>query len=274
MTEKKSTYYDLLGVPYDATTEQIREAYTRLREQHKGNRRTLSRLKRASLTLESSWARREYDQRNKIDQLRWRESQGIEQPSSAQSGVDPSRRFREPAETDALPVRLSDIREPAKTDVFEPPRRSRLEPVETDASPVRLSDIREPAKTDVFEPPPQSRLEAAVADVLEALPPVKVGVEPTVVDFGEVDDWESALPQKIRLRNKGKGDWSGRVRCTVPWLEVEPLAIECSAGKEVTLEARLNAKAGGLAVGSHEEAEAIVIEIENQRWPVGVRLEI
>jgi len=226
MTSAK-TYYDLLGVSYDASTEEIHKAYVRLREEYKDDPGKLHLLKVASLTLENSRSRKDYDRRNKIDQRRWREGQGIQQPS----------------------------------------------PTEPDASPPRSSRLKRPVVTEVPEPPQLSRLKKpVVTEVPEAPSPVEVGIKPVVIDFWEVEDWEAALPQKVWLRSEGKGDWSGKVHCTVPWLEVEPSIVKCAAGKEVTLEVRLNAKAAHLPIGTHDKPEALLIEGEGKKESIGVRL--
>lgn len=106
--------------------------------------------------------------------------------------------------------------------------------------------------------------------VSEAKPELAVG--PLSVDFGEVEDWQKAPAQEIKLRNAGKRSWKGIARSTVPWLDVLRPKIDCPAGRELSLKVRLNSEAGRLSVGSHEQSGAILVEGESETWCVDVRV--
>jgi hypothetical protein len=94
------------------------------------------------------------------------------------------------------------------TDVLESSRSSRLkDPAMTDVLPSpRPSRLKEPAKTDVLEPPRSSCLkEPAKTDVLEALSPVELEIEPALIDFGEVEDWEGCVTSESLGARQGEG---------------------------------------------------------------------
>jgi len=108
--------------------------------------------------------------------------------------------------------------------------------------------------------------------VSEAKPELTVG--PLLVDFGEVEDWQKASSQEVKLRNAGKRRWKGIARSTVPWLDVLRPEIDCPAGTELSLRVRLNSDSGRLSAGSHKQLSAILVEGESETWCVDVRVVI
>jgi hypothetical protein len=65
-----STFYDLFQIDYDATREEISEAYQRLLQENEGKPEILRLLKEGWAILGSNSLRAQYDQRNEIPYLR------------------------------------------------------------------------------------------------------------------------------------------------------------------------------------------------------------
>lgn len=79
MTFERQTYYDLLGVDYDATQEEIREAYERMRAAYQGSPEMLKQIKLGWAALRNKRSRAAYDRRNDIERLR-RVRQRLDRP--------------------------------------------------------------------------------------------------------------------------------------------------------------------------------------------------
>ena len=107
-----------------------------------------------------------------------------------------------------------------------------------------------------------------------AVGPARLVVDPPALDFGSVTRWKGDLPrQEIRLRNSGGGTWSGTVRSTVPWLEVNPTAVSCPAGGEVVLTVGLVPAGGKLRPRVYKPDDALAIEGEGQTLQVGATVD-
>jgi len=89
----------------------------------------------------------------------------------------------------------------------------------------------------------------------------KLVVEPACVDFGTVFEWGEPLPSKaLVLRNYKQGQWKGRARTTVPWLEISPSEVTCPAGKQIQLEVRLTSNAIHLRSRKYRARDGLVLE--------------
>lgn len=67
---ERQTYYDLLGVDYDASRDEIREAYEQLLEAYQDNPAMLKQIKLGWAALRNARSRAVYDRRNNIARLR------------------------------------------------------------------------------------------------------------------------------------------------------------------------------------------------------------
>jgi len=70
MTLERQTYYDLLGVDYDATHEEIRNAYERMLVSYENNPEMQKQIKLGWAALRNPRSRAAYDKRNDIARLR------------------------------------------------------------------------------------------------------------------------------------------------------------------------------------------------------------
>lgn len=70
MTLERQTYYDLLCVDYDATHEEIRNAYERMLEVYENNPEMQKQIKLGWAALRNPRSRAAYDKRNDIARLR------------------------------------------------------------------------------------------------------------------------------------------------------------------------------------------------------------
>ena len=67
---ERQTYYDLLGVDYDASRDEIREAYEQLLKVYQDNPEMLKQIKLGWAALRNKRSRAAYDKRNNISRLR------------------------------------------------------------------------------------------------------------------------------------------------------------------------------------------------------------
>ncbi len=67
---QRQTYYDLLGIDYNASRAEIREAYDQMKTIYRDDSDMLHHIKLAWATLGNIRSRKAYDKRNHIEQLR------------------------------------------------------------------------------------------------------------------------------------------------------------------------------------------------------------
>ena len=128
------------------------------------------------------------------------------------------------------------------------------------ASP--LPPFRKPSPT------PEKEAEKAKEQI-----PATVRSAGLAVDFGRVSDWTGEMPaREIRLSNSQSQVMEGRVRSTLPWLEVEPASFRCPPGQEVVITARLTDRASSLRPKTYDVADAVIIESGGKKHQVNAHL--
>ncbi len=100
-------------------------------------------------------------------------------------------------------------------------------------------------------------------------------VEPESIDFKEVKKWRDSLPMReVKVINGRKTAWKGRVKSTVPWLEVSPTEVKCAAGESVSLQIRLTKHGANMRSRSYSASDAIIIEGSKKTFLIKVAVTI
>ncbi len=131
----------------------------------------------------------------------------------------------------------------------------------------------QPSQPETPPPPPPtpSPQPAAPEPVAE---PAQLAAAPSTLDFGSVNRWKGNLPtQEVRLQNSGGSIWNGTARSTLPWLEVNPTTVACSAGDKVVLTVGLTPVGGRLKGRVYNAPDAIIIEGTGQTLEVRAKVD-
>ncbi len=103
-------------------------------------------------------------------------------------------------------------------------------------------------------------------------PKVDLDLKPRHLTWGKIMDWRTAKSKMVKLHNTGLKDWQGKVKSTVPWLEVVPTTLKCPAQGQDKFTVRLTNQFQSLAAGEQKIPTAIQIEGEGQKFSLPVRL--
>jgi len=105
-------------------------------------------------------------------------------------------------------------------------------------------------------------------------PRAQIGLQPKILDWGKVTNWQAATPQTIQINNTGDKDWQGQVEVKVAWLDVRPAIVQCPAGGQATLTVQLNAEALQLPTFLQKVPAAVQLVGEDTTVAVLVRVKM
>ncbi len=100
-------------------------------------------------------------------------------------------------------------------------------------------------------------------------------VEPLIIDFGNVQDWQSAPSAYLRVRRRGgRGDWRTEVHTTPPWLEPDSRLVACAPDADALIGLKLTRDLAQLGPGNYDLPQGIVLEADGLRLTVPIRIRI
>ena len=103
-------------------------------------------------------------------------------------------------------------------------------------------DLLAKANSARLERDPDAALEAFLRRLNPRLPAPRLVVEPSSLAFGRVSRGGTS-PQRLVVRNQGRGYGQVTFSASVPWLDFEPRQAGCLAGQQVPVSVRLDAAA-------------------------------
>jgi serine/threonine protein kinase len=139
--------------------------------------------------------------------------------------------------------------------------------------------FRNRARHDLVAKARSARLERDADAALEAflhrlnprLPPPRLVIEPSVLDFQQVARG-AVISHRLTLRNERRGYGQASLSASVPWLSFEPDRVGCTVGTEAQVQVRLDATA--LPLRREHQAVVAFVPTRGARISVPVAVEV